>query len=163
MLPPLLLAFLAFIQLRATDFVPPPGDDDAVAGRALARWSTGIGFKPEKVTEGGEFVLEETYVWIVEIKTSKSFLDRLVFTAVFSGSKSNVNNPAVLAFVNELNSRYNVGCFNVDSDGDIIFQFTMTFDDILSPVAYRKFIKSVELMTGVIFNNHKSDFDRFTK
>lgn len=162
----LILALIACMatlpSLRAADFTIPAGDD-AAAGRAFARWSTGIGYKPENVDDEGAFVLREKYVWMVELKTSQNYLNRVVLTAVFSGTKSNLSNPAAMAFVNKLNASYNIGAFSVDSDGDIIFQYTMTFEDALSAAAYRKFIKCAEFVTQLIIDSHKSEFDRFTK
>lgn len=139
--------------------------DDGDAGRAAARWATSIGMKPERVFESGAMAIRESYGWFVTVRTgaSDSIPDRIIMTTIIQGRPSNKNSPEVAALVNRLNAQYNVCNFHVDDDGDLAMQFNLCFDDALSPLLFRKFVRHIELCRRLIYENESADLGRFFK
>jgi hypothetical protein len=149
---------------RANDFNIVGVDDSEVASRALARWSTAIGMKPEKVFEDGEFVLRERKVWSLSVKPmgNSSLPDRIVLRTIFKGKKENLSSPSALRLINKLNSSYNACSFCFDDDGDFVMEFNLCFDDVLSPSLYRMFLRNADFFVDATLQKHKAELDLFT-
>lgn len=140
------MAALSLASLKANSYNITGIDDDTVAGKELARWATTIGIKPEKIFDDGTMWIREEFRWqaYVRCHTQGNAPDRFIFTSFIRGKPTNKNNAEVAALMNQLNDDYNVCSFYIDSDGDLVMQFNLCFDDTLSPALFRKFIQHIE-------------------
>lgn len=158
-----LALFLASV-LRADPAPPPPDldisgleDDVAVAGR-MAAWCRQIGVqarlgeKPAKAL----YLTEEKLT--VAPKSTLGSVDRLVIYNFYEGKPGNRENAALRLLVAKVNAQYNVCSLFVDADGDLCFQYNLSFDDRLSAQLFRRQIRHVNETTAEILRRHEEDF-----
>ena len=141
-------------------------DNNTAAGTAFAGWAKDQGYKVIDVLSGGKAVAiktDENFSALVEVKPSKTGLDRLVLTMNFKSGSGQANRAEKLQLANAINETLNLCSFSIDEDGDFEFTFVLTFDDQISPGLFRKFIKHVDFAVGAINQRFAKEFEAVNK
>lgn len=159
----LLLAALAQAPARAAapDLDLSGLEDDSIAAAKLAAWCQQIGVPARLGERSAKSVFLTGERLSLAPKITLKSVDRLVVYNFYEGKPGNRENAALRLLVAQINTKYNVCALFVDSDGDLCFQYNLTFDDRLSEQLFRRHIRHVNETTLEIIRRHEDDLRPF--
>ncbi len=149
------IALLAFAQTAPNPTWTFTGDDDQAALKSFASFAKEHGAEiPQQSATQILVRLEGALPAIVGVVVTKDGIDRIIVTQfVPLTDEAHADRNALIQLANQLNAKYNIGCFWVDQDNDIGFQTHITFVDTLSWEEFEKFIRDFSGWLLVVASN----------
>ncbi len=109
------------------------GDDDAKAAVLLGDWLKKHQITVTQVAQGDVGVAVNGWRILLSPKMyTGGEIDRFVTTLFFAPQDKWKGSKELRDFANDLNVRWNIGGFYVDTDGDLVLQTALTFEDQVS-------------------------------
>jgi hypothetical protein len=156
---PVLLCLLLAAGLRAAPDLDVAGiEDDTLGAARLVDWCRQIGVAARLGEKSAKAVFLSAERLSLAPKLTKDSVDRLVIYNFYEGKPGNRENPALRLLVAKVNRGYNVCTLYVDADGDLCFQYNLTFDDRLSERLFRRHLEHVNATALQILKRHEEDF-----
>jgi hypothetical protein len=133
-------------------------EDDRIGATKLAAWCQLIGVPARQAENQPGAVSLTADKLTVMPKLTKLSVDRLIVYNFYEGKPGNRENAALRLLVAKINREYNVCTLYVDSDGDLCFQYNLTFDDRLSERLFRRHVEHVNATALQILQRHEEEF-----
>ena len=140
------------------------GEDDERAAQLLTDFLKGHDVEVTNLSKKQISLRYKKYSFhMLPLMNTGRGLDRLAVYEVFETKDRWKGTPQLMQFANTLNKAYNIGCFYLDEDDDLIFRTQVTFMDRLEWRHLQAFFDWVEDATTSSKEKYQADFERFLK
>jgi Putative bacterial sensory transduction regulator len=140
------------------------GEDDEQAAQQLVNFFKGHDVEVTNLSKKQITIRYKKYSFhVLPLMNAGPGLDRLAVYEVFETKDRWKGTPQLMQFANTLNKAYNIGCFYLDEDDDLIFRTQVTFIDRLEWRHIRAFFDWAEEATTSSKEKYQADFERFLK
>ena len=160
----LLFLLLLVVSLRADPAPAAPDldvsglEDDSVAAARIVAWCRQLGIEARLGEKSGKSLALTAEKLSVAPKVTLDSVDRLVIYNFYEGRPGNRENAALRLLVAKVNAQYNVCSLFVDAEGDLCFQYNLSFDDRLSARLFRRQLLHANETAREILRRHEEDF-----
>jgi hypothetical protein len=140
------------------------GDDDERAAQLLSEFLKAHDVEVTNLSKKQITLRYKKYTFhVLPLMNTGRALDRLAVYEVFETKDRWKGTPQLLQFANTLNKAYNIGCFYLDEDDDLIFRTQLTFMDRLEWRHITAFFDWAEDATTSSKEKYQADFERYLK
>jgi hypothetical protein len=135
--------------------------DAEAAGKALADWVGGLGYRVKSLTATDRFSVRSRFNYTVTMAGTPE-MRRIVFIAVFGGSPNHRDPDERVRFANRINVQYNVCKAAFDEEGSLYLEYVLYVERELSPSFWTTFLLKADDAISWLNQRHKAEFDEMT-